>query len=507
MRISEIIQQEFRTGEAASKKNKKLVGKIGTHYRYGPARLALALSLADKRPVKFKEAEVKGEAIRGRALFGEESDMVAWIALITQHAGRELDKHAFVNAVAAHWERGINILSKMWEDADGNFDRFIVALAEKSGLSTKEPVEVSPVPIAGATNISSPSANGSVDLHIGEFVGGDKEGEPADWSVNSPGHPPHIAVMGASGGGKTHLALQFVEDIYAQSGCTTFIFDIKGDIAEKEDLRRKINAEVIKYPGTPVPLDILHIGDHADNTVIQNTAARFCDSLACVAGGRGLVQTDRLRQTVARIIAKESKVSVSRLRTELLKQYQEENIKTDTVITALNTICDYNLFVPEFAPGDFFNRNWIFSVNAATEGVQKFSTLMILDALNRYFSGLPEAPVDAEDNRRIRILLAVDEAHRILGYRHEALVDIVRLSRSKGGVVVLISQSPTDYKQEKTNFLEHIGLTISYRTDAEKAAVKKVFSESVPVSRLERGTCFAKLSGQEQSVRKIKVWE
>ena len=171
---------------------------------------------------------------------------------------------------------------------------------------------------------------------------------------------------------------------------------------------------------------------------------------------------------------------------------------------ALDRLCDFNLFVPSHTPANFFSRNWIFDMHDAAVDIQKFSAMMILDALNRHFAQLPDAPVDSDGNRQMGALLVIDEAHKILGFQHPALSDIIRLSRSKGGAVILISQSPNDYVREDANFIENIGLIASYQTNATQKSIKKVFAASVPLAKLGKGLCHIRVSGQ--SPQKIKVW-
>ena len=497
-KLSEVVQPEFRTSEVASKKNEILAKNLGTT-RYGPARLALAVSLADKRPVKAEMSDVKGNTIRGRNLFGDDADMAAWIALITEHEGRELDKQAFTTAVAAHWERGIGTLSKMWEGAGGDLDKFITALAEKSGM----PREGVARAISSDVVTVKYSPPGAIDLHLGEFHMGSKQGQSAQWRMNAPGHPPHIAVMGAPNTGKTRLALDFAESAHEQSNCAAFVFDMgKGDIAGDADFRAKIGAEVIVCPGTPIPLDILHVPNRKDKVAIQNTATRLCDSVGFVTqGARGPVQTNRLRQVAAQILAQSDGVSIPQLR----DAYCEESAKEDSVSAALDRLCDFNLFTPDLSPAKFFSRNWIFDLHNAAVEIQKFSAMMILDALNRHFAQLPNTPTDSDGNRQMTALLLVDEAHKILGFQHPALSEIIRLSRSKGGAVILISQSPNDYVREDANFVENIGLIASYQTNATQASINKVFSTNVPVANLGKGICAMRIFGE--SPQKVKVWE
>ena len=493
IKLSEVVQQEFRTSESASKKNENLAKILGTP-RYGPARLSLSLSLADKRPVKAEmTSDTKGNSVRGRNLFGDDADMVAWIALITQHAGQDLDKQAFIAEVAAHWERGIGILSKIWEGAGGDFDKFITALAEKSGMPTGLPSRT-----AAAKPPPHPPSPGPIDLHIGKLMGAKKE--PLVWRINARSQAPHIAVMGATGTGKTRLALNFAESLHEQSKCPVFVFDIKGDISRNTDFCAKIGAKVI---GIPIPLDILHIADKNNKAAVRNAADSLSHSIRFVTQGaaRGAVQMGRLRKVAARVFAESDNVSIALLH----EAYCEEHGKEDSVSVALDQLCGLELFTHDHSPEQFFSRSWIFDLHKADPGIQEFSAVMILDSFRRCFDQRDEADVDRDHNRQITALLVVDEAHRILGSQHPALTNILRLIRSKGGVVILSSQSPRDYRNEDTNFLENIGLVASYRTHATPGEVRKVFSTNVQVVDLSDGVCVVRLPGKP--VQKVRVFE
>ena len=498
LKLTDLVQQEFRTSESAGRKSESLAIKLGTK-NYGPARLALALSLADKSPLKFEtgEPKSKSKSIRGNSLFGED-DIVAWVALVTEHAGRELDKQAFIGEIAAHWERGIGRLSKMWEGAEGDFDKFITALAEKSGM----PRDGAARAVSSGAVSPQSSPPGAIDLRLGEYMGV-KQGQLAQWRINARGHPPHIAVMGAPNKGKTRLALGFAESVHEQSKCAAFVFDMgKGDIAGDVNFRAKIGAEVITCPGTPIPLDILHVADKGDKTTILNTAGCLCDSVGFVTqGAKGPVQMNRLRNVAVQVLKQSDCVSILMLR----DAYREEYPKDDSISAALDSICAYDLFTPDHSPAEFFSRNWLFDLHKAADDIKRFAALMILDALNRHFAQLPDAPTDSDGNRQMTALLVIDEARKILGFRHQALSDIIRLSRSKGGAVILISQSPNDYRNEDTNFLENIGLIASYQTNADQASIRKVFDVNFPVTTLGNGICAIRISGE--TPQKVKVWE
>ena len=504
-KLNELIVASYRTDRAADDLNSALMRDLGLNVRYGPARLAIAMSLSNERPVypdEIPQGE-KGKDIKGVQMFGQECPAML-VSLIVQHAGQSLTKQEFQAALSAHWSRGVQMLRQDYDAVDGDYDKMLSNLAERIGMPSgaqtfpntlrHEKLPVKSMPQLGAIN-----------LHIGELTGA-KQGQTVDWQINAPGHAPHIAVMGASGGGKTRLALEFAKTIQAQSGCPTLIFDMKGDIAANTSLCRKIGADVINSPDIPIPLDILHVADRSDNSTIQNTASRLCQSLTLVMRGRGGdVQTDRLRQVAVEVIRQRDNISIPDLRESLKEHYQENNIKDDSVVAALNRICDFKLFSPTHSPNDFFGRSWVFAMNKADEEIRRFAVLMILDALDRHLTVLPDAQVDAQNNCQITTLLVVDEAHKILNFRHSALSNIMRVSRSKGGVVILISQSPKDYVRDEVNYLENIGLVASYQSNASRADVQKVFAKDTSLTNLGRGECVIRLSGRH--AQRVKVWE
>ena len=107
---------------------------------------------------------------------------------------------------------------------------------------------------------------------------------------------------------------------------------------------------------------------------------------------------------------------------------------------------------------------------------------MVLDALYTYFKSLPDAPIDAQGCRALRLVFIVDEARRVLGYGQPSLSSLVRESRSKGVSVFLISQSPDDFKSEEDNFLENIGLGVCFKTNATSSRVLTRGSDKTPIS-------------------------
>jgi DNA helicase HerA-like ATPase len=105
----------------------------------------------------------------------------------------------------------------------------------------------------------------------------------------------------------------------------------------------------------------------------------------------------------------------------------------------------------------------------------------------------------------MRLVLAIDEARQVLGYEHQSLISLVRESRSKGGVMVFISQSPDDFDQRDENFLENIGLGVCFRTNARSSALNSLLGGPADVSGLPSGVCVTRLA--DRGLTYVMAWK
>lgn len=100
-------------------------------------------------------------------------------------------------------------------------------------------------------------------------------------------------------------------------------------------------------------------------------------------------------------------------------------------------------------------------------------------------------------------LLVIDEAKEILGYRHGALSNLIRKSAEKGGVVMLLSQSPEDFDQEADDYLSQMGTIAVFASSAQslknlRAALgRRVSPEDFSDKELPKGVAMVKLYGRD----------
>jgi Cdc6-like AAA superfamily ATPase len=503
--LMELARTDFRTTRQADELNSRFQKLLGSPHRYGPARLALGISLSDPSPLAPLDANADdvGKPIKGEQLFGTAADLATWIALLVERSAFTGDvvKRDFQAAVAAHWHRGTSVMWQAWKSCDNDFDQFMVHVMQRAGL--KETGEAS-LRDGG----SEPQNFGPIDLTLGnpgiDLVSNQRVG----WRMNARGVSPHIALMGTLGTGKTRLANDFIAQIRKQApGCGFVVFDMgKGDLAGNASLVESLEATVVRPPKAAVPLDVLSLGDESETTLLD-AARRFRDSFARAPVSRlGAKQQDAVREGTIRALRRSSPATLLKVKEAMRELYDEQKRQSDIVTATLNELCDYSLFTPQLSPAAFFKRNWIIDVHEADEMTQRLVVYMILDAIDVFLTRLSDSPLDAEYNRALRLVVVIDEARKLLGSNHPSLINIVRTARSKGGAVMFITQSPDDFVAEEENFLENIGLALSFRTNAQSAALRAVLGEKVDLGGLPNGICVTRLPDRRGSLR-VRAWE
>lgn len=498
--LREVATANFRTVEAADAVNGRLMERLGSRARYLPARLAIgrSLGLSAAPPVVAGEP---GRTIKGETLFGSGTDLAAWVALIVERDGRaDLGLRDLQALVAAHWARGLDLLDGDWREAGESRDRLLRALAERAGLSGQ-----------GATGDDSTDgageggSAGAVGIPVGE-VGTDERGDAVAWSPSAPGGSPHLAVMGGVGSGKTRTVVAMLKALRRASAVPMLAFDFKGDLGSSGPhpyrLDEAFAARVLSPPREPIPLDVLHLAS-ADPYDVKTAADRFRESFARLKGARvGDRQRAALAAAAERALTRARPTRLPDVRDALQAEYQRQTMKHDGAVALLNDLCRFPLFEPLMDPDAFFRRSWIVSLPAdATEATRGMVVNLLLDALDRWLLSQPDAPMDASGNRALRHVLLLDEAHKVLGSRLPSLSSLIRQSRSKGGLVALVSQSPDDFSGEEDDFLSEMGMVLAFSTNASPTNVRRVLGSNLDLPGLPKGACWMRRRGDPAAIQ------
>jgi len=508
--LVEVAGANFRTDEQSDALNTTFMSRLGMRKRYLPARLAISRSLAmGSAPDPLSDDLDPGKVIKGDTLFGTGTTLSVWLALIAERAGQaELDTRKLTALVAAHWRRGLRLLDKEWEQAEEDVAKFVkrlVDVAELPSIGHRQTMANSGT--ADAETFSS----GQIDVPIGEIAEEITTKEKIIWSLNGEGGSPHSAIMGGVGSGKTRTAVAMLRSIRERAAVPLLAFDFKGDLGTDASdggyhIDRLFDARTLEPPRAPIPLDVLSMRSMGEIDVAE-AASRFRESFSRLKGSRlGDRQRTALHEAASCALATETPCELRHIRDALLSVYQEHEMKEDGAISTMQEICRFPLFEPNYDPASFFQQSWIIKLppNVA-EDSRTIVVNLVLDALDQYLNSLIDAECSSDGARGLRILCMIDEAHQILGAKLPSLSNLIRMSRSKGGAVMLISQSPDDFSGEDDEFLSEMGLVTAFSTNAPPRNAARILGKGANLGALQTGQCFARRRG-DQAAKKIKAW-
>jgi hypothetical protein len=507
--LVEVAGANFKTDYDSDKLNTEFMGRLGMRKRYLPARLAISRSLSISVPITQSDSDQEqGKVIKGDTLFGTGTMLTAWLALIVQRADNpEMDIKQLVSFVGAHWKRGLTKLDEDWEQAGHDVAEFVSRLVEAAELP------LTSIPHKGGdenTDEKTTFSNTEIKIPLGEISTDTKTEEKVLWSLNGKGGSPHSAIMGGSGSGKTVMATAMLRAIREQAPIPLLAFDFKGDLAgfsgtnEQAPLGDVFEATVIEPPRTPIPLDVLSISNK-DKFSIDEAAIRFRESFSRLKGSRiGERQSEYLYEAASEALKAESSCELHHIRDQLINVYERGEVKEDGAVSSMKELCRFPLFKPDLPPSKFFEKSWIIKLPPNVPETSKTIIVnLLLNALDQYLNGLEDAMTAQDGTRGLRILCMIDEAHQILGTKLPSLSRLIRMSRSKGGAIMLVSQSPDDFSGEDDEFLDNMGIVAAFATNAKPGAATRILGKGAKLTSLENGQCFARI---DKTTRKIRSW-
>ena len=504
--IPDLATSMFRTTRAADEICADLTLKLGWKHRYVAARLALGRSLSiPEQPPELKDEDAEDMAIplRGMQLFGEGAHAASWLALITQHSNTaDMTKGILRELVTRHWHRGASLLRKDWDDGDQQMAGFVARLAELASFAGDgDQLD------DDSSTVATPTHAGEVRLPVGEIARDLKSDEHVVFSVNGAGGSPHMAIMGGVGSGKTRTALHMLSNLRRHCELPILAFDFKGDLTDR--FTQAFGATSITPPEMPIPLDVLNVPSH-DDTSVKVAAARIRDSIAAVKARKPSgIQSESLREAIASVLRQSSSSSPKNLTDvaiALESEYEDRGRKSDELTATLNELTQFNLFEPELSPAIFFARSWV--IQLPQDGSAEMRRLIInltLDALDRWINSQPDAPTDDQGTRDLRHLTMLDEAHVVLSTKLPALGNLVRMSRSKGGSLMLISQSPDDFESAEDGYLDNMGITLAFNTQAKPGPTKRIFGNISSLTGLQVGEALCRIRSEART-QKVQCW-
>ena len=435
-------------------------------------RIAFAISV--NKGKKFeddfpKQGQVGREYSPTSNVFGnlidDTDNFIIYKAVLDQHYNKSLTEDEFVLLFKNHLIDGIQRWNEQLNSVSipkGEHIQLLMNLV-KSGLNMR----------MGQVRVSS--LNSQVN-DISEFkeplsfiIGKSKENEEVEIHLNDLREfdNRNIAIAGMAGSGKTQL----IKDVLFQmsknsSNKLKFIFfDYKGE-GNPEQLKPFLDAtncsfiDIIKDEGIKFnPL----LSIHHDKKQRPFSIKAFVDTIATFVPNVGVTQKNILTNVLTELFEEEnaSYPTIEKLFEGVKNHYDEVNRKPDTLYAGIQDLTT-NIFDCNAPNLDIFNSNLYLNLPPAlSDTLRQLIVFLLLRYIYTFFSSTNDCQPDGHIFP-LRYVIVIDEAHIYLKNKNarKALEELLRLLRSKGVVVIMLSQGVEDYKTKDFDFASQIKLPI-----------------------------------------------
>ena len=425
------------------------------------ARIALGYSLSlGKRfaQTEFNTYDSQGKEYKDSFLF-DAANKDYYIALICQAYGINKNNDLIPKYVKLHIDHGLSQIFYLFENRPQyTFFDFLVENLSK-GIDA---IEDAPVSLDAVRNQNQRITKSSFSGPIAIKVGYDPSTrEPIEFCFNNTKkyNNQHIAVAGKSGSGKSQFALEFLRQLTIKTqGQVNFLFlDFKG-IAKEErtkmaDFFEATKTKCINAPEEPFPLNPLSFIDNINKTNKLVGINKFVDIIAKYSN-LGKVQQQTLKDAVLEAFNRQISGEYPSLQ-EVYDIILEKEGKPDSLTEVMSRLADYELFASKINnPDTFLNNNYYLSLSGELDSTVRFtSVFLIINYIFNVFSNMGSTEVN-EDNREMRYVLMIDEAHDLFREKKslEILEVILRKMRSYGVSVFLLSQGIAEYNTANFDF-------------------------------------------------------
>ena len=458
--------------------------------------------------LKAEAAQAAAEAAAAKA----QAAQAALDAALAAQGGQGDQNEAASQAAAA------DAATEKAEAAQAALDSALAEQAAPSEAAPAEPAQASASEgeLQGyAEQVRAGYSFTSPSMRLGAFLDGDTPVPGAPVGIPLGLMNRHCLVAGATGTGKTRT-LQLMAERLSEAGVPVFVTDIKGDLTglaqagtSSEKLLARCASIGQNWEGKAFPTELLTLGGRGEGVPIRTTITEFGPLLLSRVLGLNDTQASALQlifhwadgQQLALIDLKDLRSVIDYLTNN--DEGKEELKGIGGVSPATAGVILRELAALEASGGDVFFGEPAFNIadlmRVSMDGRGVISSLELPDLgsqgalfstflmwlLAELFETLPE--VGNPD--KPKLVFFFDEAHLLFTDASkqflQAVVQTVRLIRSKGVGIVFVTQSPTDVPDE---VLAQLGSRVQHalraHTPNDAANLKKAVS-TFPTSPLD----------------------
>jgi len=475
-----------------SKQNDEIIEKLKSLYKFNAEGIIprIAFSYSIQRNKKFNlEKDIvpsaDGRDFRDdRGLFGTivegRSNYPIFKAILDNYYEKSLYEDEFSKLFRMHLDYGLNKIDRELESLNitsGNHINYLMKLV-KNGLDLQ----------SNAINLHiDPTNKFTVQDYIKplSFILGESEnGELVNIRINDLKQfdNRNIAIAGMAGSGKTQL----IKDVLFQISKNTenklkfIFFDYKGE-GNLEQLKPFLENTGCEF------IDILNDGFNFNplTSINLNEGERqrtfsikaFVETVATFIPNIGVAQKNILQSVITELIDEKNNQypNLSELFKRLAEYYEISKTKPDTLYSGIKDLAS-GLFSDDISENIIGKSIYLNLPPTLSDTLRQLCVFLLLRYFNFFFSSTNDAePTD--DIMPLRYVIVIDEAHVYLKNKNarKALEDLLRLLRSKGVVVVMLSQGVEDYRTKDFDFASQVKLPICLNIQNKDPKMIKAF--------------------------------
>ncbi len=404
-----------------------------------------------------------------RALFGtivnDSSNLIIYKASLDQLYNKNTFDDEFSKLFKLHLNHGLNLMNDKIDKCNissGEHIDFILSLVKKGLSLRKNIVKVGPT---STKTVNVKEFSNPLSFSIGNY----EDGSDVEIKINDLREfdNRNIAIAGMAGSGKTQL----IKDILYQISKKTdnslkfIFFDYKGE-GNPEQLKpflKNTNCEFI---------DIVNDGGidfnpfssiSLDERQRPFSISAFVDTIATFVPSVGVSQKNILKNIITDLFDEKgnSYPTINELFERLDEYYLETKRKPDTLYAGIQDLTT-NIFNCTDVESNVLDKSLYLNLPPALSDTLR---QLVVFLLLRYFNTFFSSTNDCKPNDYIfplRYVIVIDEAHIYLKNKNarKALEELLRLLRSKGVIIVMLSQGVEDYRTKDFDFASQVKLPI-----------------------------------------------
>lgn len=451
----------IRTSEEAEAILVRLSSRFNLASKNILMRMALGYSLSRNMRLTLDQLEdTRGKDYKDITVLSEKYRSF-YVSLICQHYNLYKTDPDIGRYVKLHIDDGLRQLSNLFDNNPSyTFTDFLVEHIEQ-GISALDGFGGIPGTVSNYNQrVQKGYFDGPLTIDVGQSLT-DAAPVRATFNDKELRNNAHIAVAGNSGTGKTQFALELLRQFSEVSGgSVNFVYlDFKGlkqdDQRQLQPFFERTQTTLIDAPQTPFPLNPLTFIDNVNEKNRLMGISKFVDIIATYAPRIGPAQAQTLKEATKEAFARKRGGEYPTLRDVADCLFEVTNGKADSLTQIIQSLSEYELFAPSTdAKESFVNRNYYFSLSGDLDRTVRFTaTFLTINYIYNTFMNMDNAPV-VGNYQAIRYVLLIDEAHTLFKEKkaQDLLEKFLREIRSKGVIVVLLSQGIEEFNQPGFDF-------------------------------------------------------